>query len=127
MSYKQCKILEGEKQKVLWLGQNGRQCDHFTVAVHYHDSGGGEMSTIMSNVSCSYPPDHSWAITLEHCLDVASVTHLTWIPLLNPQLNFCSLVNLLTFYRCLDSMSINYPILFSRGYIEFGGYYFRTR
>ena len=40
----------GGIQKVLLLGQNGRQCDHFTVAVHYH------VKCVML-LSC-YPPDH---------------------------------------------------------------------
>ena len=53
MSYKQCEIVwfGGTKSfMVSSAGQNGRQCDHFTVAVHYH------VKCVML-LSC-YPPDH---------------------------------------------------------------------
>ena len=49
-------------------------------------------STIMSNVSCPYPPDHS-PITSDQRLDVTSVTYLTCMPLLNSYLNFASIVS----------------------------------
>ena len=78
MSYKQCEIVwfGGTKSfMVSSAGQNGRQCDHFTVELRYH------VKCVMLLLSSRYyPPD----ITLEHCsLDVNSVTYLTWMPLLD--------------------------------------------
>ena len=141
MSHKQCEILGGRYKKVLWLGQNGRQCDHFTVAVHYH------VKCVMPLSSRSFPYHlgpaprchqcHISHIYVCHCCIATSTLvalyhtptsfeHFDW--------PFGNLLKLTEQFETLVFAVI--PCLFSNtvrssldrpGYIiAFGGYNFRT-
>ena len=130
-----------EGQKVLWLGQNGRQCDHFTVEVRYHV----KCVILLSSRSFPLSPwNTAWMSTVSH---ISHGCHC-WIA----SLTFCGLVH--RHPTCLrimignlpraagkskklesafwDLFSLLFQCLFSNTvlslkHFEFGGFYFRTR
>ena len=85
-----------EGQKVLWLGQNGRQCDHFTVEVRYHV----KCVILLSSRSFPLSPwNTAWMSTVSH---ISHGCHC-WIA----SLTFCGLVH--RHPTCLRIMIGNLP------------------